>query len=167
MADIIFTEDGILDGSTTKIDPTVAELQGFDVVITTYDIIENERRAMDSISKEQNQRPEANIAKDVPKHSKCSLFAVDWWFVILDEAHNISDPNTYISQAVCDLEGKFRVLISGTPIHDEYRDIQGVLRFKRIEPWNDLGLFKNVNSCTARFDPVLIDKLTVFWNIEI
>ncbi len=47
--------------------------------------------------------------------------------------------------AACDLKGKYRIPLSDTPIQNEYTDLQGLLRFMRVAPWDKLDFFKQAS----------------------
>ena len=79
-----------------------------------------------------------------PGRSIFPLFVIRWWLVVLDEAHLVSNLKTKISAAVCALPGLYRLPMTGTPLQNEYTDIQGMLAFMRVKPWSDLNLFKQV-----------------------
>jgi SWI/SNF-related matrix-associated actin-dependent regulator of chromatin subfamily A member 5 len=73
------------------------------------------------------------------------MFAITWWFVILDEAHRVANPETNISVAVRELPGKYRLPITGTPLQNDYTDVQGLLAFMHVNPWSDLEYFRQVS----------------------
>lgn len=50
------------------------------------------------------------------KAGKDALFRIKWWRIVLDEAHNIKNRTTKAALACCDLEGKYRWCLTGTPM---------------------------------------------------
>ncbi|XP_015113152.1 protein piccolo [Diachasma alloeum] len=69
------------------------------------------------------------------------LFKVQWKRVVLDEAHVVRNPLSLRSPLVADLKTEKRWALTGTPIHNEVKDIFPVLRFLKVEPFDNLGHF--------------------------
>ncbi|KAF5393242.1 hypothetical protein D9757_000687 [Collybiopsis confluens] len=88
--------------SRTQLGPQ--ELAGYDIVFTTYQTIATEHES----TRDQPARKKKKI-----EHA---LFDVKWKRVVLDEAHQIRNPKTKMSQACCGLQTQRRWAITGTPI---------------------------------------------------
>ncbi|KAJ7749566.1 SNF2 family DNA-dependent ATPase [Mycena maculata] len=80
-------------------------------------------------------------AKGKPKPKACALFEVKWWRVVLDEAHNIKNRTTKNAVACCELQGKFRWCLTGTPMQNSVDELFSLLKFLRIKPLNDWERF--------------------------
>lgn len=93
-------------------------LAEYDVVITTYSIVMNE------IDKEG------------------AIFRVRWNRIILDEAHTIRNHKAQTSVACCELAGKHRWALTGTPVHNKELDMYALLKFLRCSPFDDLAVWK-------------------------
>ncbi|XP_044482430.1 DNA repair protein RAD5A isoform X2 [Mangifera indica] len=87
-----------------------------DVVITTYGILTSEYSL-------------ENIENNGGLHS------VQWFRVVLDEAHIIKSSKSQISIAAAALVADCRWCLTGTPIQNNLADIYSLLRFLRLEPW--------------------------------
>ena len=78
------------------------ELDGVDVVITTYTVLTRDIEAM----------------KVLP-----------WHLVVLDEAQVIKSPDSRATRAVCELETRFRLCLSGTPIENNLQELWSEFAF--------------------------------------
>ncbi|KAG8849716.1 hypothetical protein FRB96_000656 [Tulasnella sp. 330] len=79
------------------------------------------------------------------------LFKVQFHRIVLDEAQNIRNRSTKISQAVEDLIATYRWCLTGTPITNSTVDAYGLLRFLRIRPWLER---KNPTLMTRRLQSI-------------
>ncbi|KAH9941545.1 SNF2 family N-terminal domain-containing protein [Amylocystis lapponica] len=75
------------------------------------------------------------------KKNKDALFRVQWWRIVLDEAHNIKNKNTKAAIACCALEAKFRWCLTGTPMQNNVEELYSLLKFLRIRPLSDWPTF--------------------------
>jgi SNF2 family DNA or RNA helicase len=77
------------------------------------------------------------------------LSSVKWQTVILDEAQSIKNVNTKRSQAAQQLQGKVKMILTGTPLENRLSDLWNLFRF--INP----GLLGSYESFNKRFaDPI-------------
>ncbi|KAJ7217931.1 SNF2 family N-terminal domain-containing protein [Mycena pura] len=104
-----------------KRDIKAADLQQFDVVITTYQVVagEHDERDPDGPSKKK-------------KKLQQSLFDVRWKRVVLDEAHMIRNLKTKMAKAVCALTAQRRWALAATPIINSPKDLGSLLSFLQI-----------------------------------
>ncbi|KDP23099.1 hypothetical protein JCGZ_00525 [Jatropha curcas] len=89
-----------------------------DVVITTYGILTSEFTAEDM---EENG----------------GIHSVRLFRVILDEAHTIKSSKFQISIAAAALVANCRRCLTATPIQNSLEDIYSLLRFLKVEPWEN------------------------------
>ncbi|KAK3405376.1 hypothetical protein EUGRSUZ_K01651 [Eucalyptus grandis] len=89
------------------------ELKKYDIVLTTYTILATEEPWEESPVKK-----------------------IEWWRVILDEAHLIKNANAQQSQAVTKLKAKRRWVVTGTPIQNGSFDLFSLMSFLRFEPFS-------------------------------
>lgn len=98
-----------------------SELQKYDIVLTTYSTLASEEHSLGSPMKK-----------------------IEWWRVILDEAHIIKNATSQQSRAVANLNAKRRWVVTGTPIQNGSMDLFSLMAFLRFEPfsiksyWNSL-----------------------------
>ncbi|WVQ75915.1 hypothetical protein IAR50_005550 [Cryptococcus sp. DSM 104548] len=79
------------------------------------------------------------------------LQAIDWFRVVLDEAHYIKTASTVASQAACALEADRRVALSGTPIQNKIEDVWALFKFIRISPVDDKEVFTKSIAAPCKF----------------
>ena len=98
------------------------DLKKYDVVITTYQILVSE---FGSSSNEENGL-------------KVGCFGLHWYRVILDEAHTIKNRNAKATQACYALRSQYRWCLTGTPMQNNLDELQSLIKFLRIKPYDDL-----------------------------
>lgn len=105
-----------------------------DIVVTTYERVRiegsvHETTMTDFVAKQKDPSYYKN-----PTRGHCPLMVILWNLIFLDEAHRLANPKSGISKAANRLRGKARVPMTGTPLQNEYRDLQSMMRFLKIEP---------------------------------
>ncbi|KAK8847498.1 hypothetical protein IAR55_005356 [Kwoniella newhampshirensis] len=79
------------------------------------------------------------------------LQAIEWFRVVLDEAHYIKTPGTVASQAACAVEADRRVALSGTPIQNKIEDVWALFKFLRLSPVDDKDVFTQYISSPCKY----------------
>lgn len=101
-----------------------SDLKKYDVVITTYQTLASEHG-----------------------HSGNGLnvgcFGVHWYRLILDEAHSIKNRNAKATKACCALKSEYRWCLTGTPMQNNLDELQSLINFLRIKPYNDLSVWRD------------------------
>ncbi|KAL1497383.1 hypothetical protein ABEB36_008363 [Hypothenemus hampei] len=101
-----------------KRETNVRRLIEYDIVITTYSIVNNESEKDGALNR------------------------VKWKRIILDEAHQIRNHKSQTSEACCQLSAKSRWALTGTPMHNKELDMYALLKFLRCTPFDDLQVWK-------------------------
>lgn len=111
---------------------SVAELEKYDVILTSYAVLESVFRK----EKYGFKRKERKVKE------KSAIHAIPFYRVILDEAHNIKDRNTGTARAAMHLNTQKRWCLSGTPLQNRILEMYSLIRFMRIEPFNKYYCYK-------------------------
>lgn len=98
------------------------DLRKYDVVITTYQTLTSEH--------------------DENAEVKTALFGVNWYRIILDEAHSIKNRNAKSTKAACALNSEYRWCLTGTPLQNNLDELQSLIRFLRIKPYDNLDVWR-------------------------
>lgn len=74
--------------------------------------------------------------------SSGGLFGVEYWRVILDEAHMIKNRQSKTAKACYEIAATHRWVLTGTPIVNRLEDLFSLARFLRVEPWSNFSFWK-------------------------
>ncbi|CAG9314918.1 unnamed protein product [Blepharisma stoltei] len=115
---------------------SLRELGSPDVVLTTYGVVQTD------------------CATSGP------LFKMNWFRIILDEAHNIRNRETGITKSCLKLQGLYKWALTGTPIQNRLDDLYSLISFLEVEPWNDyLWWNRVITKPFNRQDPNVFEAL--------
>ncbi|KAK3671563.1 SWI/SNF and RSC complex subunit Ssr2 [Recurvomyces mirabilis] len=124
----------------------IDELAEYDIILTTYDTV-----AADSKSKAG------------------TLGAINWFRIVLDEAHTIRNQTTYQAKACIELLADRRWAVTGTPVQNGLNDLAALIKFLRVEPFSDtqswnqyiLSPLKSGNANAIAHLRLLVDGITL------
>jgi len=89
-----------------------------DIILTTYHTLATERKR------------------------RSPLHAINWYRIVLDEAHTIRRQATTLFAAVSELNSSYRWCLTGTPIQNKLEDLGSLLAFIRANPFDRLSIFR-------------------------
>ncbi|ORY46468.1 hypothetical protein BCR33DRAFT_753524 [Rhizoclosmatium globosum] len=92
----------------TNRESSATKLEEYDVVLSTYSIVESLYRKQQSGFKRKGE-----MVKE-----KSVLHAVNWGRIVLDEAHSIKDRSSSTARAVFNLNTTYKWSVSGTPLQN-------------------------------------------------
>ncbi|KAH8687414.1 SNF2 family N-terminal domain-containing protein [Tricladium varicosporioides] len=104
-------------GPRKELDPL--KLLNFDIVFTTYATVATEFRRGSNI-----------------------LHNINWFRIVLDEAHEIRHQNTLQFRAVSTMSSKIRWCLSGTPIQNSLKDLEALVKFLRVPLLETASIFR-------------------------
>lgn len=70
------------------------------------------------------------------------LFSLDYFRIILDEAHMIKNRQSKTAKACYELSARHRWVLTGTPIVNRLEDLFSLVHFLRVEPWSNFSYWK-------------------------
>lgn len=99
----------------------VSVLQKYDIILTTYSTLGSELN-----------------------NTNAPIKKIEWWRVILDEAHVIKNHKANQSVAVTMLNAKRRWVVTGTPIQNGSMDLFSLMSFLRFDPFSVKSYWDNL-----------------------
>ncbi|KAF3910931.1 hypothetical protein ABW20_dc0109639 [Dactylellina cionopaga] len=99
------------------------------VIITSYGVVLSEFTQI------------ANTASG-SRGTSGGLFSVQFFRIILDEAHNIKNRQSKTAKACYELDAIHRWVLTGTPIVNRLEDLFSLVRFLRVEPWSNFAFWR-------------------------
>ena len=103
------------------------DLKRYDMVITTYQTLTSEH--------EESSDKDSGI--------KRGAFGVHWYRIILDEAHSIKNRTAKMTKAAYALKAVYRWCLTGTPMQNNLDELQSLIHFLQIKPYEDLRNWKD------------------------
>ncbi|KAA8628420.1 hypothetical protein SMACR_07864 [Sordaria macrospora] len=98
------------------------------VIVTSYGVVLSEFTQL--------------ATKNADRLNSRGLFSLNFFRVILDEAHNIKNRQAKTSRACYEIAAEHRWVLTGTPIVNRLEDLFSLVRFLRVEPWNNFSFWR-------------------------
>lgn len=98
------------------------------VIITSYGVILSEFNQV--------------AASGGNRGSHGGLFSLEYFRIILDEAHFIKNRQSKTAKACYELKAEHRWVLTGTPIVNRLEDLFSLVHFLRVEPWSNFSFWK-------------------------
>ncbi|KAI0481375.1 DNA repair protein rad-5 [Xylariaceae sp. FL0804] len=99
-----------------------------DVIITSYGVVLSEFSQM--------------VSRKGSRDSQSGLFSLEFFRIILDEGHTIKNRQSKTAKACYELLAEHRWVLTGTPIVNRLEDLFSLVRFLRVEPWNNFSFWR-------------------------
>ncbi|KAJ1982452.1 hypothetical protein H4R34_001711 [Dimargaris verticillata] len=120
----------------TKI--TAAELQRYDVVVTTYPTVMSRWSAAgeDAENIPINRQGSDSLGLPYVADPRASFMRVRWERIVLDESHIIKNYKSKTARACMSLTAKYRWCLSGTPIQNNFTELYSYTQFLQFTEYN-------------------------------
>ncbi|KAH3949242.1 hypothetical protein HBH98_218660 [Parastagonospora nodorum] len=119
-------------------------LRQYDVVLTTFGTLTSEFKQKDSRRETMLYERELNEPgfRRNPR-DKLALLGPEcmWYRIVIDEAHMIKNRNSLQSKGSADLQAKYRLCLTGTPMMNCIDELYPMLRFLGVSRYNDWKMF--------------------------
>ncbi|KAF9109969.1 DNA repair protein rad16 [Mortierella sp. AM989] len=112
---------------------SMRELMSYDIVITTYSIIESGYRKQ----KYGFKRGGMTVKEDSLLHR------IKWHRIILDEAHNIKERSCNTARSAFALQSETKWCLSGTPMQNRVGELYSLIRFMEADPYGHVCWWNN------------------------
>ncbi|KAH7086556.1 SNF2 family N-terminal domain-containing protein [Paraphoma chrysanthemicola] len=120
------------------------KLKRYDVVLTTFGILTSEFKQKESRRESMLYEREMNDP-NFRRSGRDTLALLGprcmWYRIIIDEAHNIKNRNAISSKAAADLQARYRLCLTGTPMMNSIDELFPLLRFLKVDRYSDWTRF--------------------------
>jgi len=113
------------------------DLGTYDVILTTYDLVK------------------------VPEMKMSIANRVSWRMVVLDEGHRVKNHESIISKTVKKINSEIILLLTGTPLQNNLRELWALLYYLHPETFVDMTPFESafeLNTADMQIDRKLLEK---------
>ncbi|KRT78223.1 PHD finger motif containing protein, partial [Oryctes borbonicus] len=116
--------------------PTI--LLQYDLVITTYTVLQNELRLSENGQAVSLRRPRKYSLPGSP------ITLINWWRLCLDEAQTVETPRCMVSEMARRIHACHRWAVTGTPISKDISDLYGLVDYLHFAPYSDFDTWNNL-----------------------
>jgi E3 ubiquitin-protein ligase SHPRH len=127
----------------------VSQLLGYDIVLTTYDVLAGEVYYT-GVSPERSLRHARKY-----EWQRSPLVQIDWWRVVLDECQMVESGVSNAAKVAQLIPRQNAWAVSGTPLRNSANDLFGLLIFLRLHPY--CNTVQGWISLVTNFKPVFKD----------
>ncbi|CAO1630018.1 unnamed protein product [Parajaminaea phylloscopi] len=102
-----------------------------------FEMVDVDGRPTSQAGRKTQAKKSAKRKRSNQKEAANPLQRINWFRVVLDEAHTIKEVRTMQCRAVCNLTAQRRLSLTGTPVQNRLDDLYAQIRFLRLEPFSD------------------------------
>ena len=129
-------------GSRVVTDDPVETLSGCGIIITTYHEVLRSYPRIEVPSELETQEARDQFYREQFEEKKGPLHRINFHRIVLDEATVIKNHCSKITVACLGLAGKYRWIVSGTPIHNKVEELYPYFKFAKFPFVNSFDEFK-------------------------
>lgn len=127
----------------------------YDIILTTFDVLRKEV----TIARKPHERNTRTKKEDKHQYRRSLLVQIEFQRCIMDEAQMVSDAVSNISETASLIPRKFSFAVTGTPLKGRIEDLQGLLKFLKVEPVGSYGvvfnhLLEDPTTCIRLFEQI-------------
>ncbi|KAK4700839.1 E3 ubiquitin-protein ligase SHPRH, partial [Phenoliferia sp. Uapishka_3] len=104
--------------------------QNYNVVLTTFDVLRREV----VLARKPHERALRSGREGRHRYRRSLLVQIDFLRVIMDEAQMVGDTVSLTSETASLIPRRYSFAVTGTPLKARVEDLQGLLRFLKVEP---------------------------------
>jgi SNF2 family DNA or RNA helicase len=120
------------------------ELASNAVILTTFDNIRQEFARYKHIGSAQDHNAAGKYDGLPPVRDSYPTMLLTYAAIIADEIGKASRSGSQISEAMCTVRVRRQLGLTGTPLENDYDEIQTLIKWLSIKPWDDAKVF---NEC--------------------
>ncbi len=135
-----------------------AEIQKYTPILK---VLRYEGRSRENLAKKMDEADIVLISYTVLRRDIRKLANKRFYYVVLDEAQTIKNPQSKTTQAVMELKSEHRLALTGTPIENRITEIWSIFHFLLPAYFKDINAFKAefIGAPSAVPDPQKIAEL--------
>ncbi|KAI1356101.1 SNF2 family N-terminal domain-containing protein [Xylaria sp. FL0043] len=132
----------------------VQALHNMDIILVSYQEVIRQFPNQKLLTRLREKYPDPQDFEEQYNDSLGMLFKINFWRIVLDEAHNIKNHDSQTSIACRSLKGRHRWALSGTPLTNSVDEIYPYLQFLKAKVPQEIKVFRklftNTKDATAR-----------------
>jgi SNF2 family DNA or RNA helicase len=117
------------------------ELASNAVILTAFDNIRQEFARYKHIASAQDHKATGTYDGPSPVRDSYPIMLLTYAVIIADEIGKASRSRSQTSKAMCTLKTRKRLGLTGTPLENDYDEIQTLIKWLSIKPWDDAKVF--------------------------
>ncbi|KAI4690294.1 hypothetical protein J4E81_007446 [Alternaria sp. BMP 2799] len=110
---------------------------------TTYDNIRQEYTRFKEIAAVLDRKKNEGYKGPLPIRVTYPSMLLRYAIITADEIGKASRSRSETSKAMCALQAEKRMDLTETPFENDYDEVQPLMKWLRIEPWNDIKVFND------------------------